>query len=411
MRQSEIKLIQKFILYAGLIGLPFIIYLDLTPFLPGAISNVRIVKEIFSYIIVSSFVILTIHQGGTLKSPSKWLSLLMFYMLINWLVTPAFNMQVLGQNIANIWSFRALADVFLFYFMVMGIASLPWGIKRLNRVFTLFCYIGLICSLYLFIQYLGLDQWQNVYNISHVKAQTNPHLTSFLGQTNFTASFLAILIPFIICQKRWFILVCVSFAIILTHSLMGMGMLVVALLCYGVFRCHFIIKIIICLVLFIFLSIAIHIVPELINFLTSESSGRFVTWQQIIQQITNPSLSTKTFILTGYGLGSYEFILKNLTTTGFTEAHNEYLEFFVTTGLIGAGLLFMFIIDIFKQIYSVAINNKYIFAATCSLFIICIGNAGLFMWQIEPHRFYSVFLLGIIFNQLNKKERRGVDEK
>lgn len=392
--------LRKFLLYFGLITLPFIIRLDLAPLIPGPIDNVRYAKEILSFIIVAAFVILSFHKGSLAKNPCKWLSFLMFYLCIHWMVAPRFDIQVLGENVAGFWIFRALTDAFLFYFMMLGVAGLDWSKGQLNKIYKIFTYISLVCSSYIFIQLIGFDQFQWVYNISHIRLQTNPHLTSFLGQTNFCASFLALLLPFVIHQKKWWIMIVTCTAIVLTESLMGIGMagcvFIIYLLRYRMA------KIIILTFLISGLYLGVMFQDMLIPKLITASHGRTISITEAITQTIDSPLSKNTFAMTGYGLGSYEFIQRHLGTTGFAEVHNEYVEFFSTTGLIGFALLIFSIFWLFKNIFPIIIIDRDIFAAACSFLVICIGNLGLFMWQIEPHRFYTVFLLGIIFNRLKR---------
>jgi len=384
--------------------LPFIIYLDLSPFIPGPIENIRHVKEIFSYIIISLFVIISIHNGLVIKNPCKILSVLIFYLMINWLIAPQYSIKVLGENVAGFWIFRTLVDVLLCYFMVMSIASLTITKNTLMLIFEGFCYVALISSIYVFIQYFRLDQWQNIIDTQSVRSQTNPGLTSFYGQTNFVASFIALLMPFIICRKKWIILFISCVALMLIDSKMGIIMACSVFIIYGIMRSCNGLKLLIFLISGCLLPIIFEYRMNIWNLILNECSGRITAWQTIIKEIINPSFTNNSFMITGYGLGSYEFIFKHLEPNQFSELHNEWLEFIVHAGIIGEILLITCIVWILKNLYPIIIKDKYMFAMTCSFLVICIGNTGLFLWQIEPHRFYTLFMLGVFFNRLTKGE-------
>ncbi|WP_332658289.1 O-antigen ligase family protein [Brevundimonas sp.] len=84
--------------------------------------------------------------------------------------------------------------------------------------------------------------------------------------------------------------------------------------------------------------------PILARFDTSGApEGRFENWPTVME-------AANTYLPLGSGLGSFDAIyrsvepLERLDATHFNQAHNEYLESWLETGWLGAGLLIVFIL-------------------------------------------------------------------
>jgi len=401
----------KQIITAAVLILPFIFYLDLRPIIAGPISDVLTVKSVLGYLFCCMIVFYCLYSKGIPRNGFKFPSILLFYLSIHLLVTPQYQIKLLGENVSGIWIAREFNDLLLFYLMIMAVSSIAWGTNSLRKLFEVICYVNLLCSLYIFVQFLGFDQWQRVLDIQNIWAQNNPHITSFLGQSTTSSTFLALTLPFLICNRKWgFIPFCLG-AIWIADSMTAYMMVGVVVFLYLFFRCGVFIRLLLS-VGFIYLWNEVTLnINKYYQLVVSECSGRFNVWKDAFTQVIHsPFLEIQNVFLTGYGFGSYEFIQKNLSTSGFVELHNEYLEIFCTTGIIGFILLFFSLFMLIKRIFMINIIDRYRFAAITCFFAVCCGNTIHFMWQLEPHRFYTCIMLGIILNYINK-EKKGCLKK
>jgi len=396
----------KSIITTAVIILPFIFYLDLRPIIAGPIENIQVVKAVMAHLFCCMIVFYGLYSKGIPRNNFKSASILLFYLSIHMLVTPQYNIKLLGENVSGIWIAREFNDLFLFYIMVMIVSSIDWGKNSLRKLYEVICWISFLCSLYILIQFMAVDQWQNVIYYQSVLSQTNPTLTSFLGQSTFAGTFLALTIPFLICNRKiWMIPICL-FAIFLTNSLTAFLMVGVVVLLYLMVRGGIYVRCVIYAIkgLMIYLF-SLHPYKYL-EIIRHESSGRIGVWKDAFMQVIHsPFPEIKNFFLTGYGFGSYEFIQKNLSLSGFIELHNEYLEFFCVAGIIGFTLLIFSLFMLIKKIFMINIIDRYRFAAVVCFFAVCFGNLIHFMWQLEPHRFYICIMLGIILNYINKEKK------
>jgi O-antigen ligase len=226
------------------------------------------------------------------------------------------------------------------------------------------------------------------------------------------AAFLVIPIPFMIQTRRWLQLAVTFAALILCQSDTAYVGIIGALIFYGLFRnklWRWITISLVSLGLFILL-----LTPS--DKLQVNDNGRFPIWKQVWSDVCHSPLEkSKPYFLTGYGLGSYRYLFTSLHTTQvegnvkrilFNKAHNEYVEWFYNTGVIGTALLLIFIFYLIKNGIPYTIIDERYLAVLSALIGLCICAGGTFVWQIEPHRFYTVVLAGLIQNRINRGEKR-----
>ena len=135
-----------------------------------------------------------------------------------------------------------------------------------------------------------------------------------------------------------------------------------------------------------------------------DDEGRMVVWSQTLKDYKQKSL-------TGYGLGSYEYVegrrlldvMKYSKPTVWKNPHNEYLRILFETGAIGLGLFLMFCFSIFRKFIRSKKSPQTI-TLTAVLVAFLINCIGLFPMEISCTAYLSVIIVGLLMNLLNREE-------
>jgi hypothetical protein len=143
-----------------------------------------------------------------------------------------------------------------------------------------------------------------------------------------------------------------------------------------------------------------------------EDNQRFQMWRQIASDIKDPIAENvdAAYPLTGRGLGSFKYVFHQqhpgteLEPNRFMQAHNDYLEFAYSLGIIGIILLLGAIFQMFKQNFSPRLyfrswQDSRKAALLCSFICIAISAGGTFVWQIGTTAFFTVVLVGLLHNE------------
>jgi O-antigen ligase/Tfp pilus assembly protein PilF len=141
------------------------------------------------------------------------------------------------------------------------------------------------------------------------------------------------------------------------------------------------------------------------------STGRFVYWADSIEII-------KDFPAFGAGAGAFEYIYpKYRTYPGnnlLEHAHNDYLEFLATGGIIIAGLMLFALIFILYKAFQIYGKRReayaiYIFvSALAAVFSILLHSFVEFNMQIGANGLYFFFILAVATSSANTRFRNGL---
>ena len=93
---------------------------------------------------------------------------------------------------------------------------------------------------------------------------------------------------------------------------------------------------------------------------------------------------------------------RTLLKSTFDKVHNEYLQVMSSMGIIGLGLFIASILFMIKESflsYFSNINTPEVVTLLCSFVCISLIAFGTFVWQISPHNFYTVVIVGLLHNR------------
>jgi len=255
------------------------------------------------------------------------------------------------------------------------------------------CVIA-VASVYTILQFLGFEsaQLENIHNVN-VKDTPSAEVTSFLCHPIFVGALIAMFLPLALWTRKWWLAGVIAIAVLCTKSDMAIGSMVVSLMALPFLRTKKL-MVIGCLIAFLVVGIVglnfNKIRPKI------QDSGRFTEWVKILDTLNNKVViknkitgeeREKKYNLLGWGAGSYKTFS---SSNNLGPAHNEYLHCYFEYGIVG---LIFFLLFLFLALWNG--HNMY----TRSAFLcICLNACGLFVWQIAPVLFASIFVLC-----LNKK--------
>ena len=133
-------------------------------------------------------------------------------------------------------------------------------------------------------------------------------------------------------------------------------------------------------------------VKQVIN---NKDNGRFSVWQKAvtlchngieIKQKNVDKIYHKKCNLLGFGSGSWNKLVPyKMVNEDYNYAHNEYLQIYFEFGIV---VLVLFVFFLSQSIFTG--HDKYTRAA---VLCICLNAAGLFVWQLGPTLFASIYVL------------------
>lgn len=389
----------KGLLFVGLALIPLVLRLDVFPILPRDIDAFRLTKEFLSLLFAGAIGFVALYRGKIKPVKNYWILILLILMSVSRFVGPSYKLEILNTNIGAFWIYQPLSYALIYFLMYVGISGQDWNIRLISKIIG---WVGFIVSFYLILQYFDLDQFQNVYQVQQILASTSPKLSSTIFHFNYSGSFIALCLPFVIYNKGWFRLAVMVTAVILTKGQMSIGMAGIVLAGYVFYKSPRELKLILSALAGTMIA-GIWKYFDLI-FPHIQSSGRFEVWQKLIEK------TLANCPITGYTLGAYRYVFVNAEGTPLLQAHNEILEFFFGMG-IPVTCIFIAGIGWFFVKSLRYLKDEETFLLVLSFSSIFAGSMGLFLWQADPHRFYSVAILGLITSQIRKGEQLCLTKK
>lgn len=384
------------LLFTALVLIPLILRLDAFPILPKEIEIFRLTKEFLSIAFAGAIGLTALYKGNIKPIKNYWLLVLLFMMMIHRFIGPSYRLDVLNANIGAFWIYQPLSYALIYFLMFVAIASHDWNIRLLSKIMG---WVGFIAAAYLLMQHFGLDQFQEVIQIHSILASDAPALSSTLCHYNYSGAFIAMCLPFAILNKWWIRVAAMITAVVLATGQMAMGMAGIVLAGFLFYRVPKAIKI---LMATIGVGAAGFIIKNINTIMASVAdNGRFEYWGKIIEK------TLSEYAITGYTLGAYRYIFVNEEQGAFLQAHNAILEFFYNMG-IPLTILFIIATGWFLIKSIPYLKDEETFTVSLCFLAIFAGSLGLFLYQIDPHRFYSVAILGLIVSQIRKGEQSCV---
>ena len=384
-------------------GLVFIPFYELitTLFLPAqsiAFFDTRFPKECVAFSIALAIILIGIYKGPIKPLKNIWLVLFIGFLVVNINKAPVMPIDLGQFDISNFWVWQPFLNIIVYFFMLVVVASQDWTELNGKKIFNIMAWSGFIMSLYIFLQRAGFDQIFYVRSSEIVQGTAVPELVGTLGAPSLVAPFLAICLVPALFIKKFIFAVSMAVAVFMIHSEFVIGGTIVALIVFYGFRNK--------KILFSLLFLAIFAVCTLYLIgkedgrqYIFQDNGRFPVWSEIVTDLSSP-LSMKDhrkYGMTGFGLGSYQYLFHVKHVSVWREAHNEYLELAYCTGIIGLGLFAAALGATLLVSFDQAKVNDQALVLMAVLSVLYFIAAGTFIWHLAVYQFYTIVVVGMIY--------------
>lgn len=306
------------------------------------------------------------------------------------------------ENGLEVYSYAYMFKVTTFMVIFLfGYLALKEYFKKhgSDEVINLMLFVGVVMAGYCILQFFGLDQFfkvkADIYQagmspIQKLMRFDSPnHVGGTLGNPTIVSPFIAMLIPLAIKRKRWGFVATKIVSLILACSMVALVSLIVIAFVYLAYT-NWKIALVVALLFSATLGIGYVAKPSVRAKLND--NGRFGMWVKILKDVKQTKLSKLrgNYALTGHGVGSFKHIFSTTRKNNFHQAHNEYLEILFNHGILGLGLLLMYLFVFIKMNIPA---DKHLMA---SFICICFCAVGTFVWHIAPISLYTIIVKSIM---------------
>lgn len=331
-------------------------------------------------------------QYGFSKLSNKWIPALIVCIVFSSFHSPNVSFEsIFVPKDPGLFNFKPMFEVFMYLLMFLGMCNIPFTILNKEKIYKTIAWIGIIYSGYIVLQHCGLDQIYHLVGTSIDQLSRNPKDGGFISQPVFAAAILSLCLPFVIRYKLY-LGVLVIIAILLT----GNRSALVASAITGLFLItkskRYVLMAIVAYIGLLALAMGIYWLAPNIH-LPIDSDGRLHAWGLMIKDFLHPHFPgvSKSYVLTGMGIGSFPLTFPFYNHSLFYQAHNEYLELFLGLSFIG----FYLFIRMIKHIFD-TVQDHYVCAGLIALAVFAITNP---IWHVAQLQFLTIFLVGLVYNK------------
>lgn len=378
---------QNILICAALVILPFI-------HLPG--WDNREIKFVLSGFFALLIFLNQIWKDGLKGTRNVWFLLLLGYLFIHPNFMPIFKISIQDAKVGAFWIYQPMYFIVIFALFYLAVSSISRLRVSIECFFTAIEWVAFVTALYMILQHFGIDQFFKPLVSEQIKNTPSAQMIGAFNHPILASTFLSMCVPVLLHKGNWIRIITVVSVIVLSKSMMGIASLAMCvILYYGVRNLSFLIQLIVALS-----ALTIPYWDLIRKLIVHESSGRLGIWSFIFQDFIHPIHHgiTKTYALTGNGIGSFRYISQAIHNSPWKEAHNDYLEFLYNCGFIGLFLLLMALWTVLKPSFKQAKSDPFVRVSLCSLVSSCVAAFGTFNWQMGAHIFYTVFFAGILTN-------------
>lgn len=347
-------------------------------------------------------------SGELKRCKNKWILLFLVFIPLSIHLSPQYNIELNGVKSSNFWAWKPFVMYLSYFLMFMVVQSLNITKRGIRGIFNTMAWCAFVMAGYVLLQNIGWDQFFNVKTGGQFDNVTKPLVVGTLGNSTIVSPYIAMIIPMALYLHRWvvsFVLIC---AVVVSQSAMAIGAMVVSLLVYLClrFRMKGVFVVFLTVVLGVSVLNGVRVLkPQVFESMRIvENNGRISLWKGIVKEMKSGEFgeAKDSYPYTGLGLGSYNVLMKPTLGNIFAQAHNEYIQVFVETGLIGLFLFLMAIFYMMKEAllsYIDGFNRSEISALVCSFLCIGLVACGSFPWQIAPLIYLTVIVVGLLHNE------------
>lgn len=387
--------LKRLLIISGLVIIPFYeIFLKALPFVRSVAPDTRAPKEILALVFALSIGLLAVFQGDIKPFRNKWFICIPVYLLLNLIMAPHSDMFVNNVESGDFYFWKPFSEVLCFTFMIIAISSMEENIEEILKVMVI---CGSVMAGYVILQNFGLDQFWMAKTEQNFTAVRGEALGGNLGQPTIVSSWIIMMIPLAMYLKKYWMVLLMSIACLLTQGAMVTGALILIWI-ISVFYRYKELRIII-LISILAIGIFVGINKPLQHKITNRMDGRYEVWQNVLSDIKNGQIKgeKQKFTITGVGFGRFPFIFPDRYKSVFQQVHNDPMEFAYNCGIIGEYLL---LAGIFTMILFVSSHlTPLTFSILLSFIAIFLCSLGSFPFQLGAHQFYSAILVGLLHNE------------
>lgn len=385
----------NWLLGIGLIVTPFILA-------PGQNDIAREPKMVWAVMFSLAISLVSLYKGRLKPFGNKWAFLLVGYLIVSLNLSPKPGLLFFGIDSARFWSWEPLFYSLVFLLFTISVASIEWPKDILRKTLDVMVYCGAVMATLVVLQYFRLDQF------FEQRFGTYGHMAGTLGNPTLIGPFLVLVIPIALFRRKFALAGLMVAATLATQSNVALLGLIATVLAYLAFKGKR---------WFVAVTIVVALVVPLLagGYAVSAKfrdhfphNERLLTWSQSIADIKAPVMqnSKKIYAITGIGPGSFMYLFhmkNNQRNDNFVYAHNEYVQVLYELGIVG----FLLFIGMLGCAARRLIDFKDMFcrrmpplrrALLASLVGISVCAAGCFVWQVGTHIFYTLTIVGLLYN-------------
>jgi len=368
----------------------------ITPFFIWSGFDTRQPKLLLALVFSLGLSLYAFSKGYYKPYKNIWILLFLAFIPINFIFAPQIENRIASVQMSS-WVLEAFLYILIFFLAHAALSSYQFSDDDKDKILKIMVRVGAVMSLYAAAQWFGFDQF--------FKGQQGGALQTCgtLGTPVLLSPFLAMIIPIALYFRKYIQSVLMLIVVFLCNSQVGCGAMIVSLIFLVGTKSKYLKFAMVSL--FITLSLVLSIgffTSSKIRSFVGEGTGttRFPVWSQIIKDVKNPVVmkdgETERYGITGYGLGSFRYLFHARNSNAFFEAHNDYLELFYNTGLIGLGLFLLGLGTFVKQCLPLDRLKAHLLA---SFICVMVAAGGIFVLQQGAYIFYILVLTGLLTNK------------
>lgn len=386
------------VLLLGLVLIPFY-ELFLYLLMPGAKVpewiDMRVTKEYLAVGLATTLTIVSWKKSKSLNCPNFWILAFVGFLFLNLSKTPIAVTNPIIE-VARMGSFPGEFKVLIFFLFFCSMTTVNIGKRQMEIIFKTIYLSGVVMAVYMIIQALKLDQIYRPLSSVEIGQVKSPAVAGFFGQPTLSVPFLCLTIPFAVYFKKWIGVIVIAIGTLLTGSDFAIICLMVLTLVYSVKNRW--------LLLVAFASslpVIYMMIKKTAHFF--DFNGRLAVWGQILQDVFTGTINgvTAHIGMTGAGFSNFGVVFTALHQLPWSFAHNEYLHILWTCGCLGLAIFLMIHFDILKTIWQCR-KSPEVIVLSMALLMLCVCACGTFVWQLGVYQFYTVVIVGLIY-QIKKR--------
>lgn len=394
----------------GLVFIPFyeLVTTLLLPAQSVAFFDTRFPKECAAFLIAILMIMVAVYQGSFKRFRNVWILLFMGFLIVSINKAPVTAIALGSFDISGFWVWKPFLQLFVYFLLLLVVSSMEWNARTCKAYFMVMAWCGFIMAGYVVLQKFGFDQFFYQKPESVVLLTSNPTLIGTMGQPTLVAPFLAMCIIPAIYLKNWIFSIVMLAALFMINSEVASFAVVVAILTFVTAKNPIAFGTV--------LAICVLIAVLMLSFLRQDDhrkhfndNGRLSVWSTIVNDLKEPfsAQDPRRFSLTGFGIGSFEYLFHAKHHSEWRQAHNEYLELLYCVGFIGLSLFMMGLVHIFKTVYRMISVSREAICLLAMTVAACLCAAGTFIWHLAVYQFYGVVIVGLIYSLNRHLNRDG----